>query len=306
MEDNKITFEQLDASRIKLRNRNILAILIDAVILLIGFFILIGLGSFGIIISIIVAIVVYTLLTHKVRAEYTANYKSYFVLRSLVTRFEDLKYQPEYGIPESVIGSTGMMYTGDRYHSNDYISGKYKGIPFEQSDVHIEEERETTDSDGHTQRYYVTIFLGRWMIFDFNKEFKANIQICQKRFAGSKHGGLFSKTKYNKVKMESEEFNKEFRVYAVNDHDAFYVITPSLMERLQGLTKSIKGSFLFCFVNNKLHVGLNNNKDSFEPKSSFFKIKEEKVLSEVTGDIDVITKFVEDLNLDNDLFKKEV
>ena len=49
---------------------------------------------------------------------------------------------------------------GDRYHSEDYISAEYKNIKFEQSDVHIEEEHESTDSEGHTTTTYVTIFKG--------------------------------------------------------------------------------------------------------------------------------------------------
>ena len=302
-----ISFEELDSKRLVLKKKNTLGIFLIIIFVLLGGLIpylatgRIVPGFF--IVGLVIGTVVNFIMTSKARAEYTKAYKDYFVLRSLKDRFENLEYHPEYGIPESTIRATEMMYTGDRYNSNDYIKGTYKGIPFEQSDVHIEEEQQTTDSDGHTTTTYVTIFMGRWMIFDFNKTFKANIEVCQKKFAGSRHGGLFSKNKYNKIKMESEEFNKEFRVYAVDDHEAFYILTPSLMERIQRLTSSTKGRFLFCFVDNKLHIGLNNNKDSFEPKSSFKKIDEEKILKEVTGDIDLITKFVEELNLDNDLFK---
>ena len=73
-----------------------------------------------------------------------------------------------------------MMDTGDIYSSNDYVEGKYKGILFRQSDVHI--QNESTDSDGNTT--YTTVFRGRWMIFDFNKPFKANVEVAQKNFGG--------------------------------------------------------------------------------------------------------------------------
>jgi hypothetical protein len=54
-----------------------------------------------------------------------------------------------------------------------------------------------------------------------------------------------------------------------------------------------------------LHVGIQNNKDSFE-HSIFTKINENKVIEEISKDIKLITSFVDELDLDNDLFRKEV
>lgn len=50
-----------------------------------------------------------------------------------------------------------------------------QNISVEQADVHIEEEYEPTDNNGNTTTTWVTIFRGKWMIFDFNKNFKSNI-----------------------------------------------------------------------------------------------------------------------------------
>ena len=122
-----------------------------------------------------------------------------------------------------------MMNTRDKYHSNDYISAKYKEINFECADVHIEEEYR--DSDGDTS--YTTIFKGQWFIFDFNKNFKANIQICEKSFRGTKRGVFFSNEVYEKVKMEDVDFNSMFKIYAENELDAFYILTPNMMEKIK-------------------------------------------------------------------------
>ena len=75
------------------------------------------------------------------------------------------------------------------------------------------------------------------------------------------------------------------------------------MERIQNLGKNSGGKILLCFVDNKLHIGLCNNKDSFEPPSVFKKIDETKELEKVSRDMKIITNFIEELNLDNDLFK---
>ncbi len=264
-----------------------------------------GFIFFGLFVGLIITVIS----TYKLNAEYRKIFKDVFVKKSLESIFTDLIYTPEKGIPYQVIAQTKMMNMGDRYHSEDYISGKYKDIGFEQSDVHIEEEHESTDSEGHTTTTYVTIFKGRWMIFDFNKEFKANVQISQKGFGNSKVKRFFGKKEelYKKVMMESEEFNKKFNVFAQNEHDAFYIITPSLMERLERLEAQNKGRLLFCFINNKLHIGIYDGKDSFEPDSVWKKqLNEQEILDRISAEIKTITQFVDEMNLDNTLFKREV
>ena len=104
--------------------------------------------------------------------------------------------------------------------------------------------------------------------------------------------------------MESESFNKRFNVYAQSEHEAFYILTPSLMEKIERLDDNNKGKLLLCFINNRLHIGLYDNKDSFEAPNCLFKINEEKELNRTNGDIKVITQFIDELNLDNTLFKK--
>ena len=198
-----------------------------------------------------------------------------------------------------------MMDMGDRYSSNDFISAKYKNIQVIQADVHIEEKHETTDSDGHIRTNWVTIFRGRWMIFDFNKNFKANVQVCQKKFTNAKISNWGLEQKFKKVMMEDQTFNNQFRIYAQNEHDAFYILTPSLIEKIKNLSDSINGGILLCFIDNKLHVGIQNNKDSFE-HGVFKSIDENKVIEDISKDIKLITNFVDELDLDNHLFRKEV
>ena len=238
---------------------------------------------------------------------YRAAFKEAFVERSLQSIFTNLYYEPTQGISYDTIASTKMMYMGDRFHSEDYIHARYKDVRFEQSDVHIEEERQTTDSKGHTSTHYVTIFRGRWMIFDFNKEFRAKVQIAQKGFPNAKRKRFFGKkeTLFKKVEMESASFNKAFQVYAQNEHDAFYIITPAFMERVQNLSARNKGKLMFCFIGNRLHIAIHDGKDSFEPGSVFKPINEAQVMQRIRDEIEVITQFIDELSLDNDLFVQE-
>lgn len=298
--------DELNEQRIIIRNKYILGIIITIAIAVIFTILAPNITALPIL-SVVIGTFITIIATSKLKNQYRRDFKNKFVLKSLENKFTDLYYNPDKGIPYSIIDATQMMNMGDKYHSEDYISAKYKDIKFEQADVHIEEEHESTDSDGNTTTTYITIFKGRWMIFDFNKEFKADVQISQKGFTNSRVKKFFGKKDelFKKVTMESENFNSKFNVYAQNEHDAFYIITPSLMERIERLAVRNKGKMLFCFVNNKLHIGIHDNKDSFEPGSVFKQINEEESIKKISNEIEVITQFVDELNLENDLFKKE-
>ena len=75
------------------------------------------------------------------------------------------------------------------------------------------------------------------------------------------------------------------------------------MDRIKKVSNNVSGQLLLCFIDNKLHIGLDNNNDSFEP-SLLSNLSEEQINNNILSDIKVITDFVDQLNLDNDLFKK--
>ena len=240
----------------------------------------------------VLSIIIENLICHKDVKAFIDLYKKGIVVETFKTIFTDVDFNLNAGIEYNTIASTKMMYMGDRFHSNDYVKGKYKNINFECSDVRI--EKEETDSDGNTT--YVTIFRGQWYIFDFNKYFKSNIQVRERFFSNSMSFGL------KKVELEDMEFNKKFKVYAKEAIEAFYVLTPGTMEKIKNLEKSVPGKLLLCFVDNKLHIGLHNNKDLFE-HSVFKKVDFEKDTAKTRNEMSIITNFIDILSLDNDLFK---
>lgn len=298
--------EELERLRKKVWIKTIISFLLGTI--LGAYIIFSSISSINSVISVIVFIIIYVavpgilltkLFTRKNVKEYKKIYKKNITRETLKSFFTDVNYSPGSGLPISVISSTKMMKTGNRYHSNDLISGKYKGVKFKCADVHIEEKY--VDKDG--EEHYTTLFKGQWFVFDFNKKFKANIQICEKSFSGAKRGNWFSDEVYKKVKMEDVEFNKMFKVYAENELDAFYVLTPNTMNKIKKLNNELRGNLLFCLINSKMHIGLHNGNDLFEP-NVYRKINIEEDKQRILNDIKKITKFVDVLDLDNDLFKR--
>ena len=230
---------------------------------------------------------------HDDKALFEANYKRIFVLESLKEIFDNLNYNPNEGIAEEIVSKSGLIYLQDRFSSNDYISGTYKNINFEQSDVCVEKKEV---DDNNNERWIIT-FLGRWMNFEFNKEFKTNVIIFD-----SKEYNWW-RSYYDKIEMEDDEFNKTFSVYAQNEHEAFYILTPHFMEKMKNIEKAINGRITFGFINNRLYIALNNDDDSFE-YNILKPINEIEIKESIKNDIKIITDFVDELNLDNDLFKE--
>lgn len=256
--------------------------------------------SIGFFFTVVIAIIA-VFATRKDGETYRKLYKAYFVERNLHHFFTDIYYNHEQGIPKQVLTATDMIRTGDVYHSNDFTSGKYKDVPFTQADITIQEEH--TDSDGDTT--YVTIFRGRWMIFEFPKSFTFRLQVVEKWFTASKKPSKNKelKRKIEKISTESTTFNKKFNVYAEDGFEAYYILDPAMIDHIEQLSESHKGKLLLCFVDNKLHVAINDNKDAFEPPRPFKPLDETVENQKVIDDIKPITDFVDFLKLDRKLFK---
>ena len=60
---------------------------------------------------------------------------------------------------------------------------------------------------------------------------------------------------------------------------------------------------MLCFIDNKLHVAINDNKDAFEPPRPFKPINEQAENEKIYQDIKTITDYIEFLKLDRKLFK---
>jgi hypothetical protein len=218
------------------------------------------------------------------------------VLRDIISGFvEDGVFEPSRGLDMNTVYNTEFLKRADRSHTEDYLSGKIDGVEFISSDVKLE-ERHVEHTKNGTRTYYVAYFLGRIFEFEFNKTFEGYLQVLE----GARPK---SKRKFNRVKLESVVFNKKFKTYATNDHTAFYVLTPHLMEALLDFEKNNKGKIYFSFIGSKLYLGINNFKDTFELK--MFKELNESSFEEFKRELYVIKEVVTELKLNNNIFKKE-
>jgi hypothetical protein len=203
-------------------------------------------------------------------------------------------YVPEQGLDLSTVYATGHIKRADRSHTEDYIAGELSGVKFVSSDVKLE-ERHVRHTKNGTQTYYETYFLGRIFVFDFNKSFDGELYALEGK---SPH----NRSKLQKVKLESVEYNRKFRTFSTNEMTAFKVLTPSMMMALIDFEKANPGRVGFSFKGNYVYISINNSKDTFSiglsqkiDESLFLKFKNE---------LFVIENIVSELKLNRKIFKK--
>lgn len=81
-----------------------------------------------------------TLGTHqkRVKESYRDQYKEAFVPMVLKEMLDQANYTWVKGFTEGDVMSSGLVKMGNQFHSEDYIFGMYKGVQFQQADVHVQ------------------------------------------------------------------------------------------------------------------------------------------------------------------------
>lgn len=253
---------------------------------------------FLIIFTVVIYVIIVNISTAKELEQYKKAYKGYFVSQQMTNTFSDIKYNHDAGLDKQELERTGMIDTGDRYRSNDLTIGSYKDVNFSQADVYVEEEH--TDSDG--DKHYVTIFKGRFMIFEFPKKFNSRLMLSHDCEPKIKTNPVTGKA-LSRIETESVEFNKCYLTYAEDGMEAFYILTPDFMERAQELGRSHNNKVSIYFSDNKMVVGINDGNDIFEPPNPKNPLDEKTEMSKVNKEMNLITHIIDNLKLERKISK---
>ena len=187
------------------------------------------------------------------KSKISKEFKTKFVPELIKDLYPNASYNPSYGLSEGHILEPGFFKRPDRFYSEDLVTATYNGIPFEMSDFDLKERHVTRNSNGGTTVTYETYAKGRFMIFDFKREFNQVVKVAESKYLGLNTRGL------EKVETESVDFNKKFSTYASDPVTAFYVLTPQIQLKLLELETKFKGSIFFAFMKGKFYVAICDN-----------------------------------------------
>ena len=110
--------------------------------------------------------------------------------------------------------------------------------------------------------------------------------------------------KKGQVETENEAFNEKFGVTCENEHDAFYILTPHLMDHIMTLDERAGGNTYMRFLKEgKVHVAVNSGRDHFELER--LNVSDVGALRRrFRGEVEYVTALVDELLAVNTMFRK--
>lgn len=221
------------------------------------------------------------------KKEYRDLYKNTFVIPTLNSMLDDVEYDWHMGFTDIEVMGFGIIKIGNRFKSEDYISASYKGVKFRQADVVIKNET-GRGQDKNVQTY----FSGRMFEFDFSSKVVANVKVFSKSYLS------YLNLAGEEVEMEDVDFNKCFHVFSLNALEAFYILTPQMMEKLTAINRHYP-NIAFRFAPGKLYVGIVTD-DSFDVGVTK-KLSYPEEHARIKKDVQVIIDIIEMIDLIRDV-----
>lgn len=234
----------------------------------------------------------------KEKKKFYNEYKRIVVRETFEETFSNIYYNHEEGLDIQKIIDCDVLTEIDYYDSHDYLKATINDINFECADMTI------YDKNNKNKENKPISFKGQWYIFDLNKKYMSDIQIIDKNYKYNKRiVEAFKRLKpdekiKNFIYIETDDIklNDLFNLYTIVDFDAINFLTPKLINNLIQLKKKIYGELIICVHENKLHIGVNNFYNYFEPKIHK-KLNIENDKQKIRRELEDIANFIIDFNL---------
>lgn len=258
----------------------------------------------------IIGLGAFVIAAHYLSKDYVKEFKGKIIQRIVTFFDENLSYDASGCISQPRFeGCRIFNRRPDRYKGDDLVQGMLGATQIEFSEIHAEYKTTHTDSKGHRQTEWHTIFKGLFFVADFNKDFKGRTVVLPdtaERILG--HIGTtlqsWNITRGELVKLEDVEFEKLFAVYGDDQIEARYILSTSLMKRIVDFKNKTDRPLHLSFVGSKIYVAISYKKNLFEPRI-FRTILDFEPIQEYFEDLAVAVGLVEDLNLNTRIWSKQ-
>lgn len=240
-----------------------------------------------------------------------SQYKHLFkqtVVKQIVNALNpDWKYFHDRKIKRSDFDKSGLLRSSySKYEGDDLVVGQIDKTKFYSSELDVEKKVQSGDDTR-----YETLFKGLFFFADFNKHIKSETYLFSKDSPDQKSFSLinmslnfFSNKKGESVKMENTELNNLFDIYADDQQEARYVLTPNIVESIISFKKKLRSPINFAFKGSRVYCSIQFGMDLFEPKLFSSNVKYEDVRF-MTFLFQTNQVLVRELNLNTRIWTKE-
>lgn len=241
------------------------------------------------------------------------------VLKEIIAeRIKIFEYSPNGNPGKKFLRSLGVLPSFDNVYGSDYIRGMYKENEIMYCDLKLEEEYETTDSDGDRVNKSVTVFQGQVISLVLGKPLGDKRLRISERANKRKPSGFMQnafenvasalgiKINEHVVSLENEAFNNQFEVKSNDEEFAFYILTPHFMESIVRADVLANGRTNICFSGNRASISMYNGRDAFElGKKLCNKKRLEEDRQKMRNDLSTILSIVDEILNKERLFNSE-
>jgi len=239
--------------------------------------------------------------------DYRSDFKFRVIAPLIKAIDEDLNYIPTAKISQQLFERSHLFNKKiDYFDGNDLVQGTVDGVNLQFSDLHV--KRKTSDTKGY--QHEETLFRGLYIVSEFNKHFRSRTIILPdraERLFGSVLGAWFQAKNFSRddlVKLDDNDFEKEFVVYGNDQIESRYILTHSMMQKLLAFKKRVKQKIYISFVDANIHIAIEYNKDLFEPNVFESLLDYKSVMSYITA-LQAAVGIVQELKLNERLWSKE-
>lgn len=187
----------------------------------------------------------------------------------------------------------------DQSRAEDQISGEYRGVAINLCELTLQQTIEDKDRSS-TQ----VVFQGMILTYRFPKPFTGETRVVPNRgglFGWASRSGYRPRHPGDRVYLEDPVFEEHFNVYATDQVEARYLLTPRFMERLMDLSRHFSESSTqsLAFTENDLLICLRSGKDRFEGGSLLQQVSHRERVQELLGELEQVLGIVDVLDLTN-------
>lgn len=250
----------------------------------------------------------------KIRTKLEENLKLFIgenITKAVIAeKIEIQSYEPCNMISEKTITACGITPPYDTITGSDYIKGTYNGQNIEYCDIKMEQEHETTDSDGNTSTSTVVVFRGPFVRMPLSKELSGFVKIMERKTKRMKPGfvadlikSVTNSKKETTIELENEAFNNKFQIKTNDEQLAFYILTPQFMENIMKADEYAHGYTNISFINGTANIAIHNGTDAFEIRKTMYGKKQlEDARANMRRDLNTILSIVDEILEKDKLF----
>lgn len=179
-------------------------------------------------------------------------YDNTIVVKAVEESIPGAKCDPNGHIDTVKLYASGVVPAFSKADGNYLVSYNKNGKMCYFSNISLSESVYDSHKDGYV---YENLFTGQAYVLSFKSNLQGNVRVFSKKYRGAQYS-KGNKNTDHRIHMENSRFNDVFEVYATNEHEAFYVLTPYVMEQLL-LIYNQYGGFGMAVVGDQIAIALN-------------------------------------------------